>query len=104
MMRDGLAFNSSFIAPHSSFKTMSTRKSEKEIAYLHELYVATDWGERFAELVDKHVKLPPEGRVLYVASGTGAHALAVAARAARDVTLVCVEESEERLELARAKA
>jgi ubiquinone/menaquinone biosynthesis C-methylase UbiE len=83
---------------------MSTRKSEKELAYLHELYVATDWGERFAELVDEHLKLPSEGRALYVASGTGAHALALAMRAARDLTLVCVDESEERLELARAKS
>jgi ubiquinone/menaquinone biosynthesis C-methylase UbiE len=81
---------------------MSTQKSEKELAYLHELYVATDWGERFAELFDEHVKLPSEGRALYVASGTGAHALALAMRAARDLTLVCVDESEERLELARA--
>jgi ubiquinone/menaquinone biosynthesis C-methylase UbiE len=83
---------------------MSTQKSEKELAYLHELYVATDWGERFAELFDEHVKLPSEGRALYVASGTGAHALALAMRAARDLTLVCVDESEERLELARAKS
>jgi ubiquinone/menaquinone biosynthesis C-methylase UbiE len=83
---------------------MSTQKSEKELAYLHELYVATDWGERFAELVDEHVKLPEEGRALYVASGTGAHALALAGRAPRGVTLVCVDESEERLELARAKS
>jgi len=83
---------------------MSTQKSEKELAYLHELYVATDWGERFAELLDEHVKLPEEGRVLYVASGTGSHALALAARAPHGVTLVCVDESEERLELARAKA
>lgn len=83
---------------------MSTEKSEKELAYLHELYVATDWGERFAELVDEHVKLPEEGRALYVASGTGAHALALATRAPRDLTLVCVDESEERLELARAKS
>lgn len=83
---------------------MSTEKSEKELAYLHELYVATDWGERFAELFDEHVKLPDEGRALYVASGTGAHALALATRAPRDLTLVCVDESEERLELARAKS
>ena len=82
---------------------MSTQKSEKELAYLHELYVATDWGERFAELVDEHVKLPEEGRALYVASGTGAHALALAQRSPRDLTFVCVDESEERLELARAK-
>src|SRR4051794_12904228 len=96
--------HSSFIIHHSSFNTMSTQKSEKELAYLHELYVATDWGERFAELLDAHVKLPKEGRALYVASGTGAHALALVGRATREVTLVCVDESEERLELARAKA
>lgn len=83
---------------------MSTQKSEKELAYLHELYVATDWGERFAGLLDEHVKLPEEGCALYVASGTGAHALAMGGRAPRELTLVCVDESEERLELARAKA
>ena len=83
---------------------LSAQKSEKELAYLHELYVATDWSERFAELFDEHVKLPEEGRALYVASGTGAHALALATRAPREVTLVCVDESEERLELARAKS
>jgi ubiquinone/menaquinone biosynthesis C-methylase UbiE len=83
---------------------MSAHKSDKELAFLHDLYVATDWGERFAAMVDEHVKLPREGRALYVASGTGGHALALAGRAGRDVTLVCVDESEGRLELARAKA
>lgn len=83
---------------------MSTHKSDKELAFLHDLYVATDWGERFAELVDDHVRLPKEGRALYVASGTGGHALALAGRAGRDVEMVCVDESEDRLELARAKA
>src|SRR5205085_10420263 len=73
-------------------------------ACLHDRYVATDWGERFAELVNAHVKPPKEGRALYVASGTGGHALALAGRAGRDVELVCVDESEGRLELARAKA
>jgi SAM-dependent methyltransferase len=71
---------------------MSTPKTEKELAFLHDLYVATDWGERFAELMDEHVKLPERGQALYVASGKGGHAL------------VCVDESPERLELARAKA
>ena len=83
---------------------MSTHKSDKELAFLHDLYVATDWGERFAELVDEHVRLPKEGRVLYAASGTGGHALALAARAGRDVSIIGVDESEERLELADAKA
>jgi ubiquinone/menaquinone biosynthesis C-methylase UbiE len=81
-----------------------SRKSDKELAFLHDLYVATDWGERFAELVDEHVRLPEKGRALYVASGTGDHALALKKRAGKDFTLICVDESEERLELARAKA
>src|SRR5256885_13373754 len=80
-----------------------TTKSAKELAFLYDLYVATDWGERFAELVDEHVKPPKEGRALYVASGTGGHALALAGRAGRGVELVCVDESEERLGLARAE-
>jgi ubiquinone/menaquinone biosynthesis C-methylase UbiE len=83
---------------------VNTGKSDKELAFLQDLYVATDWGERFAELVDEHLKLPKKGRAMYVAAGTGGHALALQERAGEDVSLVCVDESEERLELARAKA
>lgn len=83
---------------------MSANKSDKEMAFLQELYVATDWGERFAELIDEHVELPKKGRILYVASGTGGHAIALMERAGDKVTLVCTDESEECLELARAKA
>lgn len=83
---------------------MATNKSDKELAFLHDLYVATDWGERFAELVDEHVELPKKGSMLYVAAGTGGHALALAERAGTKVSLVCVDENEESLELGRAKA
>ena len=90
--------------PSSIVRHMTTRKSDKELAFLHDLYVATDWGERFAELVDAHVVLPKEGRALYVGSGTGGHALALAAKGGAALELVGVEESEGQLELARAKA
>ena len=79
-------------------------KSPKELAFLQDLYVATDWGERFAELVDEHVELPKEGRALYLAAGTGAHALALQARAGDKLNLLCTDENEECLELARTKA
>lgn len=79
-------------------------KSEKELAFLHDLYVATDWSERFAELVDAHIKLPKEGRALYIAAGTGGHAMALQERAGDKLRLLGVDESEECLELARAKA
>src|SRR5438046_10354284 len=100
-MSQSICLYSSLIIHHSSLGTMSTHKSDKELAFLHDLYVATDWGERFAELVDEHVKLPRKGRALYIASGTGGHALARGERAGRDVTLVCVGASEDRLDLAR---
>jgi ubiquinone/menaquinone biosynthesis C-methylase UbiE len=79
-------------------------KSPKELAFLQDLYVATDWGERFAELVDAHIKLPKEGRALYVAAGTGGHAMALQALAGEKLAFVCVDESDECLELARIKA
>jgi ubiquinone/menaquinone biosynthesis C-methylase UbiE len=79
-------------------------KTNKELAFLHELFVAGDWGERFAELIDKHVSLPKQGRALYVASGTGGHAIALQGRADKSLKFLCVDENEESLELARAKA
>lgn len=90
--------------PPNFRRLMSTRKTDKELAFLQDLYVAPDWGARFAELIDEHVKLPERGRILYVCSGTGGHALALKERAGEDSTLVGMDESEERLELARAKA
>ena len=79
-------------------------KSPKELAFLEDLYIATDWGERFAKLVDEHVELPKEGRALYLAAGTGAHALALQVRAGDNLKVLCVDENEECLELARTKA
>ena len=37
------------------------RKSDKELAFLQDLFIAPDWGERFAELIDEHVTPPKEG-------------------------------------------
>ncbi len=82
---------------------MST-KTSKELAFLHDLYVAPDWGERFAELVDAHVELPKRGRALYVGAGTGGHAMALHERAGENLEFVCVDESDDCLELARTKA
>jgi ubiquinone/menaquinone biosynthesis C-methylase UbiE len=78
--------------------------SNKELAFLHDLFIATDWGERFAELIDEQVKLPKEGQALYVASGTGSHAIALQERAKDTLNFLCVDENEESLELARAKS
>jgi ubiquinone/menaquinone biosynthesis C-methylase UbiE len=82
----------------------TNRKSDKELAFLHVLFIAPDWGERFSELIDEHVKLPAEGEALYIAAGTGGHALALHERAGEKLELLCVDENPECMELARAKA
>src|SRR5688572_32404514 len=80
------------------------RKSDKELAFLQDLFIAPDWGERFAELIDEHVKLPDEGKALYAAAGTGGHAMALQARAGKKLEMLCVDENAECVELAQAKA
>jgi len=82
----------------------TNRKTDKELAFLQDLFIAPDWGERFAELIDEHVKLPNEGKALYMAAGTGGHAMALQERAGTKLDLLCVDENPECLELARAKA
>jgi ubiquinone/menaquinone biosynthesis C-methylase UbiE len=84
--------------------TTTNKKSDKELAFLQDLFIAPDWGERFAELIDAHLKLPKEGEALYVAAGTGGHALALHERAGEKLELLCIDENPECLELARAKA
>jgi ubiquinone/menaquinone biosynthesis C-methylase UbiE len=83
---------------------MDTQKTEKELAFLHDLFIAPDWGERFAELIDKHVKIPNEGKALYLAVGTGGHAISLHERSSEKVEFLCLDENGECLELARAKA
>src|SRR5262249_15688526 len=87
-----------------TLRVSTNRKSDKEIAFLQDLFIAPDWGERFAELVDEHVKLPAEGKALYVAAGTGGHAMALHERAGEKLELLCIDENPECMELARAKA
>ena len=82
----------------------SNRKTDKELAFLQDLFIAPDWGERFAELIDEHVELPKEGKTLYVGAGTGGHAIALYERAGEKLELLCVDENPECTELAKAKA
>ena len=70
-------------------------KTNKELAYLYELFVATDWGERFAELIDEHVNLPKKARFCTSAPAPAATPSRFRNTPTINLEFVCVEENEE---------
>lgn len=79
-------------------------KTEKEIAYINDLFVAGDWTNRFTNLVDKHIKYADSGKMLYINAGTGGHALELCTKLGKDAEIFAVCENRELREIAQAKA
>jgi len=78
--------------------------TEKELAYRYDLFITPDWRDRFDTLIDENARVPAEGRILDVNTGTGAYALELAGKLHGKGEVVAVDPDPERLELARAKA
>jgi len=76
----------------------------KELAYRYDLFVTADWRERFDLLLDENIKLPVEGRILDVNSGTGSNAIEIAERLKDKGEVIGIDPDAERVALARAKA
>lgn len=79
-------------------------KTQKELAFLQDLNVETNWTARFTENFDKKFEFTNEESVLYVNSGTGNHTLALYEKLGEDVELRGVSENEELNIIADAKA
>ena len=80
-------------------------KTEKELAFLRDLYVETDWTERFTNLFDDNFKFSgDEEKILYVNAGAGNHALALREKLDDKIEIFGVSETGELLTIARAKA
>ena len=52
-------------------------KEQKELAFLRDLTVESEWTQRFADLVDKYLDLSEAENMLYINAGTGGHALSI---------------------------
>lgn len=69
-------------------------KTQKELAFLQDLFISKDWTERFTTFVDTHIKLPKKGKVLYINASTGNHALELREKLHKNVELICVSENK----------
>ena len=78
-------------------------KTQKELAFLRDLYIQDEWTRRFADLVDKHMDLRDSENMLYINAGTGAHAMAIDARFGEKTDIFASCENEDILTIARDK-
>ena len=79
-------------------------KTQKELAFLHDLYLGDEWTSRFTDLVDKHVSFNDEENLLYINAGTGNHAFALREKINKDTAIFARCENEDILNIARDKA
>lgn len=79
-------------------------KTEKELAFLRELVIETDWTQRFTEFFDKKFKFGKEETILYVNAGTGNHAIALDEKLDDKTEIYAVSENTELRKIAQVKA
>ncbi len=78
--------------------------SEKELAFLQDLYLSIDWTEKFTNLFDEKFKFSRPKKVLYVNAGTGTHALILREKLNDKVEFTPVCENIHLQKIAQAKA
>src|SRR6185503_18678451 len=79
-------------------------KTQKELAFIRDLYVAPEWTRRFTDLADKHLELDGVENILYINAGTGDHCFAIREKMDERTAVFAVCEDEDVLSIARDKA
>jgi ubiquinone/menaquinone biosynthesis C-methylase UbiE len=79
-------------------------KTQKELAFLRDLYIDDLWTRRFTDLVDKHLKFAKEMNFLYINAGTGGHAFALREKISDKTAVFATCENDDILTIARDKA
>jgi len=83
---------------------MAKAKTEKEIAFLHGLYVENEWTPKFSAIFDESFKPGKEETVVYINAGAGDHALVLREKLKEETQLFAVCETLELQKIAHAKA
>src|SRR4051794_28462394 len=79
-------------------------KAQKELAFLRDLTVESEWTQRFADLVDKHLDLKDAENMLYINAGTGGHTLSIYERFGENTAIFASCENDDILRIALDKA
>jgi ubiquinone/menaquinone biosynthesis C-methylase UbiE len=79
-------------------------KTQKEHAFLRDLYINEEWTRRFTELVDKHVVYKGAKNLLYINAGTGNHAFALHEKIGKKTSIFAVSDDEHLLTISKDKA
>jgi hypothetical protein len=80
------------------------KKTEKELAFLQDLYLTENWTDRFTKNFDHKFKPDAEEKILYVNAGTGTHALALRDLFDDKTEITALCETAELQKIAHAKA
>lgn len=79
-------------------------KTQKERAFLRDLYINDEWTRRFTDLVDKHVGLNGARNLLYLNAGTGNHCFQLREKLDAKAAFFARCDDEDMLTIARDKA
>ncbi|MFZ1701874.1 MAG: class I SAM-dependent methyltransferase [Pyrinomonadaceae bacterium] len=79
-------------------------KTQKELAFIRNLYVQEEWTRRFTELVDKFIDLSDSENLLYLNAGTGGHALVLDEKHGENIDVFAACENDDLLAIARDKS
>ena len=83
---------------------MTMTKTQKERAYIRDLYINEEWTRRFTDLVDKQVGLKGAENLLYLNAGTGSHCFELREKLDEKTAIFARCEDEDVLSIARDKA
>lgn len=79
-------------------------KTQKELAFLRDLYIDEAWTKRFTDLADKHLSFSDKENFLYINAGTGSHALFLREKIKKNTEFFATCEDKELLIIARDKS
>ncbi|HMQ03153.1 MAG TPA: class I SAM-dependent methyltransferase [Pyrinomonadaceae bacterium] len=79
-------------------------RTQRERAFLRDLYISDEWTKRFTDLVDQNIKFEDVDNLLYLNAGTGSHCFQLRERLDDKIAIFARCENEHLAAIAKDKA